>query len=394
MAKALPPPLFKFQITMNKDNFLTLDELRSKAKTRIPKLAFDYLDGGAGNEDNIRRNRLGFSKITLQPEYLRDVSNRTQKVNLFGHIYDAPIGISPMGLGNLIWPNADTTLAKLAKKRNIPYLLSAVGTSTIEKICQIAPENTWFQLYVPGKEEICFDLIKRAKNAGVKILVLTVDIPEPAIRPRDLRNNFTLPFKLNPKILIDLMKKPTWTVSTLINGVPRFENMIPYLTEQKTKQTLNAAQVLQTSSGLSEDLIKKIRDSWDGVFVIKGILSTQSADAAMRVGANGFIVSNHGGRQLESAPSSVEALERITKNVRPGSTIMLDSGIRNGSDIIKGYALGANFTFTGRSFMYGLGAMGDAGAELVLELLMKEVDTTLAQIGCKDITQLNDSYIW
>ena len=379
---------------MNRNKFLTIDELRNGAEKRIPKLAFDYLDGGAGTEQNIHRNRSGFSKITLQPEYLRDVTKRNQKVTLFGHTYDSPIGVSPVGLANLIWPNADVTLATMAKKRNIPYILSAVGTSTIEKISNIAPEQAWFQLYVPGDEKICFDLIERAKNSGIKVLVLTVDIPEPSIRLRDLRNNFTLPFKMTPNVIIDIARKPRWAFSTLKNGIPRFENMVTYMQEVEDKKSLNAAQVLQTSGGLSEDLVQRIRDSWNDTFVIKGILSPNSAQAAIRIGADGIIVSNHGGRQLDSAPSSIEALERISKTVKPKLSIMLDSGIRCGNDIIKGFALGAKFTFSGRSFMFGLGAMGEPGAEYVLDLITAEVDKTLAQIGCKDIAELNNNYIW
>jgi len=379
---------------MAAEDFLTIDELRLRARKRIPKLAFDYLDGGAGNEANIERNRFGFSNITLQPEYLRDVIKRSQKVNLFGHTYDAPIGISPVGLSNLIWPNADKMLATLAKEKNIPYILSAVGTSSIEQIASIAPEHAWFQLYVPGKDYICFDLIKRAKDSGIKVLVLTVDIPEPSIRRRDLRNNFTLPFKMRPATLLDIVGKPHWAIGTLINGKPRFESMTPYMEQATQGKSLNASQVLQTSARLSEELIKKIRDSWHGTFIIKGILSPNSAKAARTIGADGIIVSNHGGRQLDSAPSSIEVLPEIVKTVGSDLTVMLDSGIRCGSDIVKTFASGGSFTFSGRSFMFGVGALGEEGAGHVLNLMTTEVDKVLAQIGCKNITELDDNYIW
>ena len=379
---------------MKQSNYFTIDELRSRARKRIPKLAFDYLDGGAGNEANIHRNRVGFENITLQPEYLRDVTNRNQKVTLFGRTYDAPIGISPMGLANLIWPNSDKILAELAKKRNIPYLLSAVGTSSIEEIVEIAPDHTWFQLYIPEDNYVCFDLIKRARESGIKVLVLTVDIPEPSIRLRDLRNNFTLPFKMTLKTIMDITRRPQWAINTLINGVPRFKNMEPYMENLVKNQPLNAAQVLQVSPKLSENLIKKIRDSWDGTFIVKGILSPKSTAAAMRVGADGIIISNHGGRQLDSAPSSIEVLPEIIKVANSKLTVMLDSGVRSGTDIIKAFALGASYTFSGRSFMYGLGAFNECGATLVLDLMVNEVDKILAQIGCKDITDLDLEYIW
>jgi (S)-mandelate dehydrogenase len=379
---------------MTPNKYITVDDLRSGAKKRIPKLAFDYLDGGAGNEANIHRNRSGFDDITLCPEYLREVMERSQKVTLFGHTYDAPIGVSPVGLANLIWPKVDTILATMAKKRNVPYMLSAVGTTAVEEIAKIAPDHAWFQLYVPGQDHICFDLMRRAKEAGIKVLVLTVDIPGPSKRLRDLRNDFTLPFKMTPKVIWDIARKPGWALATLANGTPRFENMVPYMPEAADSKSLGAAQVLQVSARLSEDFVKRIRDAWDGTLVIKGILSPKSAEASMRVGADGIIVSNHGGRQLDSAPSSIEALPRVIAAVGPDIPVMLDSGIRGGSDIIKAYASGAAFTFSGRSFVYGVGALGKAGGEHVLDLMTQEVDQTLTQIGCKDINALGPDYIW
>ena len=375
------------------NKYLTIDDLRNKAAKRIPKLAFDYLDGGAGTEANITRNRRGFDNITLYPEYLRDVTDRSQKATVFGKEYDAPIGVSPVGLANLIWPKVDSYLANMAKKRNIPYLLSAVGTTSIEKIANIAEENAWFQLYVPDQDNICFDLIRRAKESGIKVLVLTVDIPEPSKRPRDIRNNFTLPFKMTPKVIMDIALKPNWAISTLLNGTPRFENLIPYMDDAKEGTSLSVAQALQVSARLGEDFISRIRDAWDGHLVIKGILTKKSAEASVRIGADGIIVSNHGGRQLDSGPSSIEVLPDIFKTVGSKLTVMLDSGIRSGPDIVKAFASGAAITFSGRSFVFGVGALGEKGGNHVLDIMVKEVDQTLAQIGCDNILNLDESYI-
>ena len=375
------------------NKYLTIDDLRNKAAKRIPKLAFDYLDGGAGTEANITRNRRGFDNITLYPEYLRDVKDRSQKATVFGKEYDAPIGVSPVGLANLIWPKVDSYLANMAKKRNIPYLLSAVGTTSIEKIANIAEENAWFQLYVPDQDNICFDLIRRAKESGIKVLVLTVDIPEPSKRLRDIRNNFTLPFKMTPKVIMDIALKPNWAISTLLNGTPRFENLVPYMNDAKEGTSLSVAQALQVSARLGEDFINRIRDSWDGHLVIKGILTKKSAEASVRIGADGIIVSNHGGRQLDSGPSSIEVLPDIFKTVGSKLTVMLDSGIRSGPDIVKAFASGAAITFSGRSFVFGVGALGEKGGNHVLDIMVKEVDQTLAQIGCDNILKLDESYI-
>ncbi len=375
------------------NKYLTIDDLRNKAAKRIPKLAFDYLDGGAGTEANITRNRRGFDNITLYPEYLRDVTDRSQKATVFGKEYDAPIGVSPVGLANLIWPKVDSYLANMAKKRNIPYLLSAVGTTSIETIANIAEDNAWFQLYVPDQDNICFDLIRRAKESGIKVLVLTVDIPEPSKRLRDIRNNFTLPFKMTPKVIMDVALKPNWAISTLLNGTPRFENLVPYMNDAKEGTSLSVAQALQVSARLGEDFINRIRDAWDGHLVIKGILTKKSAEASVRIGADGIIVSNHGGRQLDSGPSSIEVLPDIFKTVGSKLTVMLDSGIRSGPDIVKAFASGAAITFSGRSFVFGVGALGEKGGNHVLDIMVKEVDQTLAQIGCDNILNLDESYI-
>ncbi len=379
---------------MKPTDFLTIDDLRARAKKRIPKLAFDYLDGGAGSEANIARNRQGFEDIVLCPEYLRDVSERNQQVTIFGHTYDAPIGVSPVGLANLIWPKVDSYLAAMAKQRNVPYTLSAVGTTSIERIAEIAPDHAWFQLYMPGQEYICFELLKRAKAAGYNVLVVTVDIPIPSKRLRDLRNDFTMPFKMTPKIIWDIARKPNWALATLANGKPRFENMAPYIDDAAAGKSLNAAQALQVSPKLDEDLMRRIRAAWDGPMVVKGILSPRSAEAAKRIGADGIIVSNHGGRQLDSAPSSIEALPRVVDTFGDNMTIMLDSGVRTGGDIVKAYCLGAEFVFSGRSFVFGVGALGEIGGSHVLDLFANEVDLTLAQIGCTNMAQLGAEYLW
>ena len=373
---------------------LTIEDLRFAAKKRIPKLAFDYLSGGAGEERNIHRNRASFDNILLCPEYIISLPDREQKVKIFDHIYNGPIGISPMGLANLIWPKADTILAKAANKRNVPYILSAVGTSSIEEIADIAPNNTWFQLYVPQEEHICFELIRRAKQSGIKVLVVTVDVPYPSKRLRDWRNDFSLPFKIKPSLIFDVLSKPQWLTGTLKNGTPRFKNLIPYMKDAFKGKPLSAAQILQASPNLDKALLKRIRDEWDGPLVVKGILSPKTALVAESCGVDGIIVSNHGGRQLNSAPSSIEALPYILKVLQPKTKTFIDSGIRGGEDVIKAFAMGAHYTFSGRSFMFGVGALGPLGGEHVLDIFADEIDRILAQIGCPDINVLDQKFIW
>ncbi len=379
---------------LKRNSLHTIDDLREAARRRIPRLAFDYLDGGAGNEANLCRNRKGFEAVTLRPEYLRDVSDRSRKVTLFGHTYDAPIGVSPVGLANFIWPGTDGALAAMAARRNIPYILSSVGTTTIETIADIAPDHAWFQVLLPDRHEICFDLIRRAREAGMKVLVMTVDIPVPSKRVRDLRNNFMLPFKLEPRVLWDIAARPAWALATLRAGTPKFASLIPYMEPGTGARSLGAAQASQVSANVGEDVIKRMRDAWPGPFVLKGVLSARTAEAARRLGADGIIVSNHGGRQIESGPSTIEALPEIVSAVGEDMTVMLDSGIRSGDDIIKAYALGAAFTFSGRCFVYAAGALGPAGGEHALDLLTDEVDRTLAQIGATGMDELGPDNIW
>ena len=373
---------------------LTIEDLRIAAKKRIPKLAFDYLSGGAGEEHNIERNQFSFKNILFCPEYIRSLSERKQTVELFGQTYDGPIGISPVGLGNLIWPEADTILAEMAQRRNIPYILSAVGTTTIEEVAETAPDNAWFQLYVPEEEYICFELIRRAQESGIKVLVVTVDIPYPAKRLRDWRNDFSLPFKIKPSVIWDVLRKPRWALGVLRSGSPRFENLVPYMKDAFEGKSLSAAQILQASPKLDEVLLRRIRDVWDGPMVVKGILSPKTALVAENCGVDGIVVSNHGGRQLNSAPSTIEALPYIREVLRPGTKVLIDSGIRGGEDIIKAFASGADYTFSGRSFMFGVGALGSSGGDHGLDIFIDEVDRTLAQIGCADIMALDRNFIW
>ena len=357
-------------------------------------MAFDYLEGGAGSEANITRNRSAFDNITLVPEYLRDVSKINRSVEVFGKTYSAPIGIAPVGLSNLIWPNLDISLAAMALEANIPYVLSAAGTSSIETMADIAGDNLWFQLYVSKQDEISLDLIRRSREVGIRVLVVTVDIPVPSLRLRDIRNGFTLPFRMTPRTVLDIVAHPSWAIGTLRAGAPRFENMAPYIKEVASGQSLAAAMAMQNTSNLDADHMRRLRDLWPGKMIIKGVMSPDTAKAAVEVGLDGIIVSNHGGRQLDSAPATIEVVQNIADAVGDQVTIMLDSGIRTGGDIVKAYCKGAKFTFSGRSFVFGVGALGTEGARVPLDILTEDVDRTLAQIGCADIRELGPHYLF
>ncbi len=379
---------------MKLDQCHTIDDLRQAAKRRIPKLAFDYLDGGEGDETGLSLNSSAFKDIKLLPHYMRGVRERSHKVNLFGKSYDFPIGIPPIGMANFIWPQTDLILARLAKKHNIPYIASTAGTTKLEVIAEEIPDHTWFQLYVSAEDRVTFDLVRRAENAGIKVLVVTVDIPVPAMRLRDVRNHFELPFRLTPAMALNIARYPSWIWKMMTLGTPKFENMSPYVTRDAENTPKAEFMASQITDKLDVDLMKKIRDAWSGTLVVKGVMSEEDAMIAAELGADGIIVSNHGGRQLSSAPATIDVVGSIKQTVGERLTVMLDSGVRSGADIVKAMCRGAEFSFSGRSFVYGVGAGDVAGAERVFQILRDDLDRTITQIGCADVNDLGPEYLW
>jgi len=379
---------------MNPERFQTIDDLRRHAARRIPKFAFDYLEGGAGTEAGIARNRAAFENVLLNQFFLRDVRTRSIAVDLFGQTYDSPIGISPLGLCDLVWPGADKALARAAHKLNLPFILSAAATTEMENVAVLAPDHLWFQLYVSTREDVTFDLIARAAAARIKVLVVTVDLPVPAKRLRDLRNGFSLPFRMTPKMIWELATRPAWSLVTVKAGTPRFRNMEKYMPPASDNQSLAAFMAQQITAGLDEDLFARIRDAWPGKLVIKGVMTPETALLGLKHGADGVIVSNHGGRQIDSAPATLDVLPEIAAAVAGKVPVMLDSGIRNGIDVIKAFALGADYVFSGRSFAYGFAAAGFSGIERAAALIGDEAHRGLAQVGVTGLKDLSSAAIW
>ncbi|AXS40384.1 alpha-hydroxy acid oxidase [Breoghania sp. L-A4] len=379
---------------MTLDRVQTIADLRARARRRVPRLAFDFLDGGAGEEVGVRENTAGFARLKLSPRVLRDVSDRTLSVDLFGRRRSAPIGVSPIGMANALWPRTDEILAQMAQQARIPYVLSTAGTTSIERIAEVAPDSAWFQLYVSQDDSIALDMMRRAHEAGVSVLVLTVDVPLPGRRYRDMRNGFALPLRPSPSTILDLAARPRWILETLRHGTPSFANYVPYARGETGGQALAAFMAGQVSPNLGVERVRMLRDAWQGTFVVKGVLRPEDAVTAAELGADGIIVSNHGGRQLEAAPAAIDALPGVVEAVGDRVTVMMDSGIRQGADIVKAYCLGARFVFSGRSFVYGACAAGAEGARRALDILTGECDQTLGQIGCDDINGLDTGYLW
>ena len=371
----------------------SVSDLRKRAKFKMPKFAFDYLDGGCNDDINLNKNRTDIQKIELMPNYLSDFDESLMKTELFGHTYDAPFGIAPIGLQGLMWPNSPEILAKAAMKHNIPFILSTVTTSSIETIAEITEGKSWFQLYHPADEKIKNDLLDRAENAGVSVLVILADVPTFGFRPRDIKNGLSMPPKMNLNNIIEVIKNPEWTLKTLIYGKPTFKTMMPYIPRGLNLQKLGEFMDITFSGRLNEERIASIRSKWKGTLIIKGIVGEQDAEKAIRLGADGLIISNHGGRQLDAGQSSIVSMTDLAKKYKNKIKIMIDSGLQSGPDIARAMASGAEFTFMGRSFMYGVGALGNEGGNHTISLIKKELLQVMEQLCCEKTSDFKNHLI-
>ncbi|MEO1019922.1 MAG: alpha-hydroxy acid oxidase [Pseudomonadota bacterium] len=368
----------------------SIDDLRLIAKRRIPRFAFDLVDGGAEDESNLRRNREAFDAVRLTPRYMVDVSAPSIEVELFGRTYAAPFGVAPMGLLNVFWPDADLHLARLAAKQKIPYVASGVASTRLEDLAENADGMAWFQLYTSSDWDLTNRLLGRAENAGYEVLIVTVDVPTAAKRDRDIRNRLQIPFRLKPKIALDLLLNPRWSVETLIGGRPTIAN---YVDHDRSSNSLAALQTKLISSSFDWGQLKRIRDRWSGRLLVKGIMHADDALGCFEAGCDGIVVSNHGGRQLASGAASLEALPAIANMVGGKMSILLDSGIRRGTDIVRAKAFGADFALLGRSFAYGVGAGGAAGAKHAYHTIEVELLRALGQLGRPEFSTVDPSLL-
>jgi (S)-mandelate dehydrogenase len=365
--------------------FPTVFYLREHARTRIPKFGFDATDGGAGRDGGVARNAAALDAIELMPRYGIDKGTCDMAVELFGQRYAAPIGIAPMGLPGIVWPGAEKYLAKAAKRAGIPYTAGTVASSTVEELAKLAEDMLWFQLYrMPQRDHADgFDLVRRAQSAGARVLVITMDVPIRTKRPREVRRGLVLPFRMNARTVWDVVTSPAWLMAYLEHGLQRFSNYRPYVDAPATAQKLAAYSNKDHAGGgaFSWDEVGRYRDVWKGPLVAKGIQHPEDALRAVAMGCDGIQVSNHGGRQIEGLPSSIDVLPAIVEAVGKKATIILDSGVRSGLDVTRALALGADAAFVGKAFLYGLGAIGGEGPDHVIDLFKEEIRDTLRQCG-------------
>lgn len=371
----------------------SVEDLRTRAKQRIPRFAFEYLDGGCNEDINLHKNTSELREVELKPYYLAPHTPPNLKTKLFGLEYDAPFGIAPVGLQGLLWPNAPEILAKAAVKHNIPFVLSTVTTSSIERIGEITDGKFWFQLYHPADNTLRDDILKRAESAGCKTLCVLCDVPSFGFRPRDIRNGLAMPPKMTIANIFQIMGRPGWAVKTLIHGQPEFAVMKKYMPKGMNMSQLGAYMNATFSGRVNEAKIAPIRDMWKGNLVLKGVASEEDTEMAVKLGFDGIIVSNHGGRQLDAGQSSIRTLPNIVENYKEKLTIMMDSGLRTGPDIARTLASGADFAFLGRTFMYAVAALGDEGGDHIINLLKIQLNQVMDQICCSDINTLSKHLI-
>ena len=363
----------------------SVEDLREKAKRNIPKFAFEYLDGGCNEDINLHKNTSEIREVELLPHYLSVHKGSDMRTELFGHTYDAPFGIAPVGLQGLMWPKSPEILAKAAFEHNIPFVLSTVTTSSIERIGEITEGNAWFQLYHPTENRIRDQIIKRAEAAQYPVLVILCDVPTFGYRPRDIRNGLAMPPKMSIKNMLQIMGKPTWAIKTLINGQPAFEILKPYMPKGLDLKRLGEFMDKTFSGRLNEEKIAPIRDMWKGKIVLKGVTSESDTEKAIKLGLDGIIVSNHGGRQLDAGQSTIKPLTKIAGKYGDKIKVMMDSGLRSGPDVARVLASGAQFTFLGRSFMYGVAALGKEGGNHTISILKTQLQQVMEQICCETI---------
>jgi len=359
-------------------------DARRIARRRLPWMVFDYIDGAAAEGFGEQLNKDRLRALRLQPRVLNNVEKRSLAVSVFGQVADLPFGISPMGMCNLSSPHADKWLADFSARYKLPLGVSTAASTSLENMIEFSEGHAWFQLYFSGNEDSSNALIQRAESAGYKTLVMTVDVPEVGRRPRELRRGFTMPFKMGPSQMLDFALHPGWSISTLIHGRPELANF---------GGKYGAFERTASRAGADWALLKKIRDRWKGNLVVKGVLSTVDALKIKGLGVDAIQVSSHGGRQLDSAPPPIDCLAKIRAALGPEYPLFFDSGLRSGEDIVKAYALGADFVFMARPLLFAMAAEGGSGLNQLANVLSQETSIALAQLGIRGMDEINRQMI-
>ena len=380
---------------MNIDDCINLDDLRVLAKKRIPKIVYDFIEGGVDDEDGLARNEDAFRRRSLAPRYMVDISTLDQSTTIFGRTYSSAYGIAPTGgIGNFR-RGGDLMLAKAARDANIPFIMSGAATASMEDMARVAPDHGWYQLYTAKNRSISEDQIRRAADLGLHALVVTVDVPVSSNRERNRRNGFGRPLKLSLASKLDALRRPFWFKDYMRHGIAMLENWRTYAPDGADAADVGDFFSTQCPISLTWKDIEQFRKLWPRTLILKGVMRTDDATRAADAGVDGLIVSNHGARQLDRAVSALDVLPRLDAAVGERMTLMLDGGFRRGSDVLIALASGAKFVFMGRPTLYGAIAGGDAGAAKAVKIVREEMNKVMAQIGCPSLGQLGpDALYW
>ncbi len=373
----------------------TVKDLRRIAKRRLPRGVFDYIDGGAEDELTMAANSHAYRRLTFSPRVLRDVSEVNVSSSLLGRPLAYPLVLAPTGFTRIADPQGELAVARAAKRAGLPYALSTLGTRSIEEVADVGSDRLWFQVYTWKDRDLVADLVKRAANSGYEALCLTVDTAVLGRRERDVRRGFTLPPKIGLSTLLDGIVHPGWSWSFMTSEPIVFANVAGNTAVGDGTDAISLAEYVgdQFDPALSWNDVDWFRDRWDGPLVLKGIQSVEDAKIATDRGVDAIAISNHGGRQLDSAPATLDLLPAIAGAVGDRTEIICDGGVRRGSDIVKAIALGANAVMVGRPYLYGLGAAGEAGVDQVLSNFRSEMERTMALIGCTSLDELGPDYL-
>ena len=367
----------------------TIEDLRQLAKKRVPKMFYEYATAGSWTEATLRANTEDYDKILFRQRIAVDMSNRTTESCMIGEKVSMPVALAPIGLSGMQYANGEVLAAKAANKFGVPFTLSTMSICSIEDVANSCTDPFWFQLYVMRDHKFSKALINRAKAAGCSALMLTLDLQLMGQRHCDIKNGLSAPPKMGLKNLFEMAKKPSWCYKMLKTNKHNFGNIIGHAEGVTNMSSLSAWTSEQFDLSLNWDDVARIRDWWGGKFILKGIMDPEDATNAVKAGADAIIVSNHGGRQLDSTHSSISALPQIKSAVNNATEVWVDGGITTGQDVLKALALGANGTLIGKAFIFGLGAMGQIGVTRSLEIIQKELDMTMALCGRQNLNKLN-----
>lgn len=370
----------------------SIEGLRGLARKRLPRGVFDFFDGGADDEITLRANREGFDRLRLRPRVLVDVQQPDLSTTIAGAAAAAPLVISPTGAIGAGWPDADVAIARVAARLGIPYTLSTMATSSIEEVAAVGG-RLWFQLYVLRDQDFAEALMQRAHQAGYEALVVTLDLVTGGKRERDLRNRFTVPLRPSPRTLLDFARHPGWCWQMLRHGQPRFKNLTGFEGHADPRASIAAKVGQSLDASFDWVALERLRAQWPGRFMVKGVSRGDDAARLASLGVDGIWVSNHGGRQLDGSVAAVDALPEVVSAVQGRVPVLLDSGVRRGTDVVKAVALGAQAVAIGRATLYGAAAGGEAGAERALQILTDELRRALQLCGTPRVADIDASLL-